>query len=146
MDLSTMVEVLKSKAGGCEYSDDLFLENTNDFFFLFSSTSSVVGNSGQSNYIAANMFMTSLVFQRRERGLAGSVIDLSSFVGIGYVEHSEHIGAENFIRIGPTNISEQDLHQIFAETALAGRPRSHKGPEIVAGLAPAYTDAEVKAP
>ena len=146
MHLSTMVEVLKPKVDGSKHLDDLFSENTLDFFILFSSMSSVVGNSGQSNHIAANMFMTSLVFQRKKRGLAGSVIDISSLVGIGYVEHSEHVDAEYFTRIGYTNISEQDLHQMFAEAVLAGRPGSQESPEIVTGLAPAYTDAEIKAP
>ena len=146
MDLSTMTDVLKPKVDGSKYLDELFSEDTLDFFILFSSMSSVVGNSGQSNYIAANMYMTSLAFQRKERGLAGSVIDISSLVGIGYVEHSEAVDADYFTRIGYTNISEQDLHQIFAEAMLVGRPGSQECPEIVTGLAPAYADAEVKAP
>ena len=146
MDLRTMTDVLRPKVDGSKYLDELFSENILDFFILFSSMSSVVGNSGQSNYIAANMYMTSLAFQRKERGLAGSVIDISSLVGIGYVEHSEAVDADYFTRIGYTNISEQDLHQIFAEAMLVGRPGSQECPEIVTGLAPAYVDAEAKAP
>ena len=146
MDLNTMTDVLKPKVDGSKYLDELFSEDTLDFFILFSSMSSVVGNSGQSNYIAANMYMTSLAFQRKERGLAGSVIDISSLVGIGYVEHSEAVDADYFTRIGYTNISEPDLHQIFAEAMLVGRPGSQECPEIVTGLAPAFADAEVKAP
>ena len=146
MQLSTMTDVLKPKVDGSKHLDELFPHNTLDFFILFSSMSSVVGNSGQSNYIAANMYMTSLAFQRKKRGLAGSVIDISSLVGIGYVEHSEAVDADYFTRIGYTNISEQDLHQIFAEAMLVGRPGSQECPEIVTGLAPAYADAEIKAP
>ena len=146
MDYDTMVDVLKPKVDGSKYLNELFSQNTLDFFILFSSMSSVVGNSGQSNYIAANMYMTSLAFQRKKRGLAGSVIDISSLVGIGYVEHSEAVDADYFTKIGYTNISEQDLHQMFAEAMLAGRPESQESPEIVTGLAPAYADAEIKAP
>ena len=146
MDLSTMTDVLKPKVDGSKYLDELFSQDSLDFFILFSSMSSVVGNSGQSNYIAANMYMTSLVFQRKKRGLVGSVIDISSLVGIGYVEHSEVVDADYFARIGYTNISEQDLHQIFAEAILLGRSRSQECPEIVTGLAPAYADDEIKAP
>jgi hypothetical protein len=36
---------------------------------LFSSLASVVGNRGQSNYGAANLFMTSLAAQRKRKGL-----------------------------------------------------------------------------
>lgn len=146
MELDDMVNVLKPKVEGSKYLDELFPEDTLDFFVLFSSITAVVGNSGQSNYIAANMFMTGLAFQRKKRGLAGSVIDISSLVGIGYVERSETFDAEYFSRIGYTNISEQDLHQMFAEAILAGRPGSHESAEIVTGFAPAYADAEIKAP
>ena len=146
MDLDTMIDVIKPKITGSEYLDQLFPKDTLDFFILFSSITSVVGNSGQSNYIVANMFMTSFAFQRKKRGLAGSVIDISSLIGIGYVERSENFDAEYFSKIGYTNISEQDLHQLFGEAILAGRPGSHESPEIVTGFAPAYADAEIKAP
>lgn len=146
MELDAMVEVLKPKVEGSKYLDELFPEDTLDFFVLFSSITAVVGNSGQSNYIAANMFMTGLAFQRKKRGLAGSVIDISSLVGIGYVERSDTFDAEYFSKIGYTNISEQDLHQMFAEAILVGRPRSQESAEIVTGFAPAYADAEIKAP
>lgn len=146
MDLDDMVDVLKPKVNGSKYLDELFPQDTLDFFILFSSITAVVGNSGQSNYIAANMFMTSLAFQRKKRGLVGSVIDISSLVGIGYVERSETFDAEYFSSIGYTNISEQDLlHQMFAEAILAGRPGNHESAEIVTGFAPAYADVEIKA-
>jgi hybrid polyketide synthase/nonribosomal peptide synthetase ACE1 len=146
MELNDMVDVLRPKVDGTKYLDELFSENNLDFFILFSSITCVVGNSGQSNYIAANMFMTSLAAQRKSRGLAGSVIDISSLVGIGYVERSNTFDAEYFSKVGYTDISEQDLHQMFAEAILVGRPESEECPEIVTGFAPAYADAEIKAP
>lgn len=145
MDFDAMASVLKPKVNGSKYLDEIFSEDTLDFFILFSSITAVVGNSGQSNYIAANMFMTSLAFQRKKRGLPGSVIDISSLVGIGYVERSETFDAEYFSNIGYTNISEQDLHQAFAEAILAGRPEYDESAEIVTGFAPAYADVEIKA-
>lgn len=145
MDLDALVDVLKPKVNDSEYLDELFSEDALDFFILFSSITAVVGNSGQSNYIAANMFMTSLAFQRKKRGLVGSVIDISSLVGIGYVERSETFDAEYFSNIGYTNISEQDLHQISAEAILAGRPGYNESAETVTGFAPAYADVEIKA-
>ncbi|PVH70207.1 putative hybrid PKS-NRPS enzyme [Cadophora sp. DSE1049] len=146
MNYEDMASVLNPKVEGSKYLDELFPQNTLDFFILFSSITAVVGNTGQSNYIAANMFLSSLALQRKMRGLAGSVIDISSVIGIGYVERSDNFDAEYFASVGYTNISEQDLHQMFAEAILVGRPDSLESCEIVTGFAPAYADAEIKAP
>ncbi|KXX77494.1 Nonribosomal peptide synthetase 14 [Madurella mycetomatis] len=145
MDLDALNNVLRPKVEGSKLLDELFHDAPLDFFIMFSSITAVVGNSGQSNYIAANMFMTALAYQRRRRGVAGSVMDISSLVGIGYVERSDNFDAEYFANIGYTNISEQDLHQMFAEAILVGRPDSTESAEIVTGFAPAYADKEIKA-
>lgn len=143
MDFDSMSIVLKPKVDGSKYLNELFPKNTLDFFILFSSITAVLGNPGQSNYVAANMYMASLALQRKRRGLAGSVIDISSVIGVGYVERSEAFDAEYFNRIGYTNISEQDLHQLFAEAIFAGRPNSSESHELITGFAPVFADTEV---
>ena len=47
MDLETMVTVLKPKVDGSRYLDECFPEDTLDFFIMFGSLASVLGNSGQ---------------------------------------------------------------------------------------------------
>ncbi len=75
MDLETFQMVVKPKIDGTVFLNELFEENTLDFFIAFSSVVATLGNSGQSAYSAANSFSKALINQRRERGLAGSVID-----------------------------------------------------------------------
>lgn len=105
-----------------------------------------MANSGQSNYIAANMFMVALTAQRKKRGVAGSAIALSSVMGVGYVaRHSENLSSEYFERLGLRNMSEPDVHQLFAEAILAGRPGCPDNSEVVSGIVPFYGDAHVKA-
>lgn len=145
MSLEGLAKVLAPKVRGSELLDEMFFNEPLDFFIMFSSVSAVVGNYGQSNYAAANMYMTALALQRRQRGVPGSVIDISSLVGIGYVERSDSFDADYFAQIGYRNISEQDLHQLFAEGILAGQPRSSGSAEVVTGLAPAYAEQENKA-
>lgn len=66
MSFQDMVRVLKPKVDGSRYLDELFPENTLDFFKFFSSITGVIGNMGQSNYTAANTFMCALARQPRK--------------------------------------------------------------------------------
>ncbi|KAI0424987.1 hypothetical protein F5Y09DRAFT_347142 [Xylaria sp. FL1042] len=145
MSFDQMMTCLRPKVDGTILLDEMFYDAPLDFFIVFSSLTAVVGNSGQSNYAAANMFMTALASQRKKRGVAGSTIDISSLMGIGYVERSDTLDADYFTKLGYTNISEQDFHQLFAEAIAAGRPGSDSIEEIVTGVSPIYSDQDVKA-
>ncbi|KAL9130700.1 MAG: hypothetical protein Q9217_001179 [Psora testacea] len=145
MDLEKMEKVLKPKVEGSIHLDELFAENNLDFFIFFSSLASVFGNTGQSNYSSANMFMTSLAAQRRKRGLAGSVIDIGAIMGVGYMtrEVSQWV-LDQLRNSGYMWMSERDFHQMFAEAILAGHPQSTQNPEIVTGLRVVNADEELK--
>lgn len=138
-------KVLAPKVIGTQLLDQLFYDTPLDFFIVFSSITGIIGNSGQSPYIAANMFMTALASRRRKRGVAGSAIAIASLLGIGYVERSEDLTGDYFERVGTKNISEQDLHQLFAEGILIGHPSCPENAEIITGLQPLYQDSTAKA-
>jgi len=141
MSLDSLDRVLRPKVEGSKLLDEFFRETPLDFFIMFSSLTACLGNSGQSNYAAANMFMTTLAFQRRRRGVAGSVIDLSSLMGIGHVGRSDVFDADYFASLGATNLSEPDLHAIFAEAVHVGRPGSADSAEVVTGMSPMTPEA-----
>lgn len=145
MSFETLTKVLNPKVIGTQLLDELFYDTPLDFFIVFSSLTSIVGNSGQSNYIAANMFMSSLAAQRRKRGVPGSAIAISSLMGIGYAERSENFTGDYFAKVGYTNISEQDLQQQFAEAILVGRPGCSENSELITGLELMYADSRAKA-
>lgn len=81
MDLEMMNKVLKPKIEGTKYLDELFFNTKLDFFIVFSSLTAIIGNTGQSNYTAANGFMTGLAVQRVARGVAGTSIDIGQLAG-----------------------------------------------------------------
>ena len=136
--------VLRPKAQGTQNLDELFYEDHSlDFFVLFASGSSIVGNPGQSNYSAANMFMASLAEQRRRRGVAASVIYLGQLLSVGHVARllldSNAGGAPGAIeaqlrRVSSLPLSEADLHTAFAEAVVSGRPDSGMDPDMIVGL------------
>ncbi|KAI9925937.1 hypothetical protein MW887_005743 [Aspergillus wentii] len=140
--------VLRSKVDSTTNLNRL-LSNTNeplDWFIGLSSIVGTTGNPGQSAYSAGNCFMKAVIRQRRNQGLAGSIIDISRVIGVGYIEressgrltkeHQERLSS----RSGALPMSEIDLHQLFAEAIVSGRPDSGLNPEVISGLAPITTE------
>lgn len=125
--------VLAPKVTGSRNLDDIFGNSSGEqleFFICFSSTTSIVGSIGQSAYAAANHYMTSLVQQRRQRGLAGSVLHIAILTGFGYIfrrssEHAETIYKAILPRFDRQ--SETDLHEMLAEAIIYGRPGANHG-------------------
>lgn len=132
MSFQELSTVISPKVHGSRYLDELFPRADLDFFVLFGSAVDVMGNSGQSAYCAANMFMNSLVSSRRRRGLAGSLIGLGEVKGVGY---AARMNRELNDIIGATlPLSEKEVHHMFAEGVLAGRPESGRDPILYAGM------------
>ena len=142
MDLETFHANTLCKVEGTEYLHELFQTNTLDWFIAFSSISATVGNMGQMAYAAANSFMKALIAQRRKAGLAGSTIDISQVLGVGYIEREmklqTQLSREQAVRLmnksGTIVMSEPDLHQLFAEAIVNGRADSDADHELISGI------------
>lgn len=152
MSFEAMTKVLRPKVLGTIHLDRLFRENTLDFFVFFSSLASAVGNRGQANYSASNMYMTAKTFERQRSGLAASVLHLGAVMGVGYVsrESSRSISGEALFsivrRAGFDQMDERAFHQCVAEAILASRPNSSRNPEIVTSVRVVNVDEEVSVP
>lgn len=87
-----------------------------DFFAMFSSISGVVGQRGQANYAAANVFLDNFAHYRRRLGLPACSVDLGAIEDIGYfVNHQDTLK-----QLDPlwARINEQLFTKIFARTLL----------------------------
>lgn len=72
MTFENFSRVTAPKVIGTQLLDEAFGDASSlDFFVVASSIASIIGWLGQSNYSAANEYMTSLVANRRRRGLPG---------------------------------------------------------------------------
>ncbi|KAL9095162.1 MAG: hypothetical protein Q9165_002418 [Trypethelium subeluteriae] len=140
MTVETLNKVLRPKVDASVYLDEIFSDTPLDFFVMFSSLSSVLGNRGQSNYGAANMFMASLARQRKLRGAAGSVINIGRVVGLGYLERVGQDMENLLSRSSFMAISEVDLHHLFAQAIIAGLPTNEENPDIITALQPVRDD------
>jgi NADPH:quinone reductase-like Zn-dependent oxidoreductase/NAD(P)-dependent dehydrogenase (short-subunit alcohol dehydrogenase family)/acyl carrier protein len=56
-----------------------------DFFIMYSSATAVIGNPGQANYTAANVFLDTLARHRRLQGLPALSVNWGAIADVGYV-------------------------------------------------------------
>ncbi|KAI0139914.1 hypothetical protein F4776DRAFT_677192 [Hypoxylon sp. NC0597] len=138
------VRVAKPKVLGAQLLDELFYDDTSlEFFICCSSISSVIGWSGQSNYASANDYMSSLMCNRRKRGVPGSTISIPAVLGVGYAAHSDTFDFDYIKSIGYINIGEEDLHALFAEAVLSGRPGQSSDVKAQVAMGVNYVPADL---
>lgn len=133
MTLDAFQKVTRPKVEGSIHLNDLFRGHL-DFFIFLSSISPVIGIPGQSAYAAANMFMLSLAEQRRQQGLASSVVHIGPILGAGYITERNHDTTYMLQSMASVHMSEHDFHQLFAEGIVAGRAGSLGSVEVTAGI------------
>ncbi|KAI2635278.1 hypothetical protein GGS21DRAFT_489941 [Xylaria nigripes] len=135
LDLEDLEAVTAPKVQGSLYLDEIFSHDSLDFLIFLSSTVYVCGHAGQSAYAMANSFMAALASNRRQRGLAASVLNLGAIRGNGYISREMSVNLqEALIRAGFSFVDEHTFHEMVAEGILSGRPERLDGYEITTGL------------
>ncbi|KAG8164291.1 hypothetical protein KVR01_006209 [Diaporthe batatas] len=136
MDIETWTRVMRPKTLGSSNLDKVFNQKDLEFFIMTSSFAAIGGHAGQSNYAAANMFMNGLAANRRQRGLAGSVLNIGVIYGIGLLAREQRNQVYHSLeREGYPPISERDIHHMFLEAIVAGRPVPGQIVDLTTGLA-----------
>jgi acyl transferase domain-containing protein/acyl carrier protein len=82
-DWQRFERVFAPKINGAWHLHTMTQEMKLDFFILFSSTTSLLGSAGQSNYAAANAFLDALAQYRHSKGLPALSINWSAWASVG---------------------------------------------------------------
>jgi acyl carrier protein len=114
-----MRTVLAPKAHGAWFLHEGTLGMELDYFVMFSSVSSVFGNSAQGNYAAANAFLDSLAHHRQAMGLPALAINWGALGGEGYVARNERV-AEYLTRLGLAPLSPGEVVVLLESFLSAG--------------------------
>ena len=105
LDAASLRAVMRPKAIGGWLLHRMFENQPLDFFVLFSSVGSLLGQVGQGSYAAANAFLDALAHYRHARGLPALSINWGAWTGLGFaataggqrvIKHLETQGVAGF--------------------------------------------------
>ncbi|MBL1100886.1 type I polyketide synthase [Streptomyces coffeae] len=88
-----LARVLRPKADGVRSLEAATAQDPLDFFVMFSSAATLVGNAGQAAYAAANAYLDAFAELRRRRGLPALSVQWGPFADVGLAARSEQAGA-----------------------------------------------------
>ena len=92
LDAATLEKVLRPKVSGALALHEATKHLDLDFFTLFSSVSSVLGQFGQAHYAAGNAFMDHLAHWRRAQGLPATTINWGPWAETGVYARTDAAG------------------------------------------------------
>ncbi|WP_425324434.1 SDR family NAD(P)-dependent oxidoreductase [Legionella wadsworthii] len=103
-------EVLQSKMHSAFALHQLTKSLHLDLFVLFSSSASILGSRGQSNYVAANGFLDGLAHLRHQQGLPALAINWGAFHTTGMAaKNIESLQRRGLIPLDPESIDVLDV-------------------------------------
>ncbi len=92
--------VVDPKAGAAAILDRLTRQDALDAFILFSSVTTLFGNPGQANYVAANGCLEGLARERRRAGLPALAVGFGAITDTGFLARNAAVNATLSKRIG----------------------------------------------
>ncbi|KAF3928708.1 hypothetical protein AA313_de0204635 [Arthrobotrys entomopaga] len=99
---------VRPKVEGTSNLNDLFQSPDLDFFIILSSTTAILGNSGQANYTAAGTYQDALALKRVQNGLLAVSINIGSVPSVGVAARA-NVGA----RLEKAGYQTQDIPEIL---------------------------------
>jgi acyl transferase domain-containing protein/acyl carrier protein len=122
LDAAAMNKVLRPKMAGGWILHRLLREAPLDFFVVFSSAGSLIGQPGQGNYAAANSFLDALAHHRKARRLPALSINWGAWAELGFAETE---GGRSLtrrlallgIRSMPPKLALEVMQRLLSETA-----------------------------
>ncbi|WP_410474895.1 SDR family NAD(P)-dependent oxidoreductase [Guyparkeria sp. TX1] len=115
LDDDRLETVIAAKAKGAAHLHEATRELSLDAFVLFSSVTTVLGNPGQGNYVAANGYLDGLAAARRAQGLPATCLNWGPIGDIGMLADNETVKTGLEARLGaPALTGEQAIAELEA--------------------------------
>lgn len=123
LDADRIGAVLAPKIAGAEALDAATQKRDLDFFVLYSSATTLVGNPGQANYVAANAYLEALARRRRAAGLPALTVAWGAISGAGYLARNAQVNDLLARKLGRSTLDAGDaLDGLMALLERGDRP------------------------
>uniref|UniRef100_A0AAU3HPU5 SDR family NAD(P)-dependent oxidoreductase n=1 Tax=Streptomyces sp. NBC_01393 TaxID=2903851 RepID=A0AAU3HPU5_9ACTN len=115
-----LARVLRPKVDGAAHLHRLTADTPLDLFLLISSAAGVLGNPGQGNYAAANVFLDQLAHHRRALGLPAVSVSFGAWAGEGLA--AEHADLDRMARLGHRALTPDQGRELVELALRRGAP------------------------
>jgi acyl transferase domain-containing protein/NADPH:quinone reductase-like Zn-dependent oxidoreductase/acyl carrier protein len=130
LDAEKFERVLRPKIAGAEHLDMLTRALALDYFILFSSATTLIGNPGQGSYVAANGFLEGLARHRRRLGLPALAVSWGAIEDVGVLANARQTRETLAARAGVKTMKAREGLERMAQVIAAN------GAEPVVAIAP----------
>ena len=125
LDRGRFERVLAPKVQGADNLDAVTRGMPLDYFVLFSSATTLMGNPGQANYVAANAYMEGLARRRVAEGQKALAIGWGPITDVGVLARSERLRSRFQKLTGVRGMrAGEALDLMGASSRVAGAPRT----------------------
>ena len=121
MTAAQIRRVLAPKVLGALYIDELTRGLPLDFFVFYSSATTLFGNPGQGNYVAANAALEALARARRAQGLPATAVLWGAIDDVGFLARNQKIKDALQGRMGGSALSSTVALDALERILLADR-------------------------
>jgi phthiocerol/phenolphthiocerol synthesis type-I polyketide synthase C len=121
MSAAQIRRVLAPKIAGAYLLDELTRRLPLGHFVLYSSATTLFGNPGQGNYVAANCALAALARARRAQGLPATCIHWGAIGDVGFLARNQKLKEAMQSRMGGTALSSATALAALEAALLAGR-------------------------
>ena len=126
----SLERVLRPKVAGADNLDQLTRAMRLDYFVLFSSATTMIGNPGQGAYVAANGFLEGVARSRRRAKLPGLAIAWGAIEDVGVLARSDATREALANRVGIKGMQAQDALRLMGEAL--GAPSTSVDDAVIA--------------
>ncbi len=115
-------KVLAPKIDGARHLDALTRETELDFFVLYSSATTLFGNPGQANYVAANHWLEAFAANRRAAGLPATCVRWGAIEDVGFLARNTRTRDALQERLGGSALRSDDALNVLEQMLLTPGP------------------------
>ncbi|WP_102868705.1 type I polyketide synthase [Pseudovibrio exalbescens] len=114
LDADRFARVLEPKVHGAALLDELTRDDPIEQFILFSSATTMIGNPGQSNYVAANGYLEGLARKRRLQGLPAVAVGWGAIGDVGFLARNQDVSGKLSRHLGAATIRAREGLDVLA--------------------------------